>query len=58
MYPQLPQPDVNGAEPQAQNEQLQHHSVYCPNCSTQLTAYRCKLICEHCGYYLSCADYY
>jgi hypothetical protein len=36
----------------------EHHSVYCPNCSSRLTGRRCKLICEGCGYYLSCADYY
>lgn len=33
-------------------------SLYCPVCSTQLTEHKCKLVCEKCGYYLSCADYY
>jgi hypothetical protein len=32
--------------------------LYCPACSTRLIARKCKLICEKCGYYLSCADYY
>jgi len=32
--------------------------LYCPVCSTRLTERKCKLICEKCGYYLSCADYY
>ena len=32
--------------------------LYCPVCSTRLTPRKCKLICEQCGYYLSCADYY
>lgn len=32
--------------------------LYCPVCSTRLTERKCKLICETCGYYLSCADYY
>jgi hypothetical protein len=32
--------------------------LYCPVCSTRLTARHCKLICENCGYYMSCADYY
>jgi len=32
--------------------------LYCPVCSTRLTARKCKLICEKCGYYMSCADYY
>jgi ribosomal protein S27AE len=36
----------------------EHHSVYCPNCSDRLTGHKCKLICQRCGYYLSCADYY
>jgi len=32
--------------------------LYCPVCSTRLTGRKCKLICETCGYYMSCADYY
>jgi hypothetical protein len=32
--------------------------LYCPVCSTKLTARKCKLLCERCGYYMSCADYY
>ena len=32
--------------------------LYCPRCSTRLTELKCKLVCEKCGYYLSCADYY
>lgn len=32
--------------------------LYCPVCDTRLTARKCKLICEKCGYYMSCADYY
>jgi hypothetical protein len=32
--------------------------LYCPVCSTRLTARKCKLLCEQCGYYMSCADYY
>jgi len=32
--------------------------LYCPVCSTRLTERKCKLLCEKCGYYLSCADYY
>ncbi len=31
--------------------------LYCPVCSLRLTERKCKL-CERCGYYMSCADYY
>ncbi len=32
--------------------------LYCPVCSRRLTERKCKLLCEQCGYYMSCADYY
>lgn len=32
--------------------------LWCPVCSTRLLQHRCKLVCEKCGYYMSCADYY
>lgn len=32
--------------------------LYCPVCSMRLTQRKCKLLCERCGYYMSCADYY
>lgn len=32
--------------------------LYCPVCSKRLTSRKCKLFCETCGYYMSCADYY
>jgi len=32
--------------------------LYCPVCSVRLAARSCKLVCEKCGYYLSCSDYY
>jgi hypothetical protein len=36
----------------------EHHSVFCPTCSSRLEQSRCKLICRTCGYFLSCADFY
>jgi ribosomal protein S27AE len=42
----------------AQEPLAEHHSQICPNCSHRLASHRCKLICAHCGYYMSCADYY
>ena len=32
-------------------------SRFCPVCSQRLESRRCKLICNECGYYMSCADY-
>jgi hypothetical protein len=36
----------------------EHHSRFCPTCSSRLEDSRCKLICRTCGYFLSCADFY
>ena len=33
-------------------------SRYCPICWQRLESRRCKLVCNGCGYYMSCADYY
>ncbi len=32
--------------------------LFCPVCSKRLVSLRCKLLCEQCGYFMSCADYY
>jgi hypothetical protein len=32
--------------------------LYCPTCDARLISRKCKLLCERCGYYMSCADYY
>ena len=32
--------------------------LFCPVCSRRLAERKCKLFCEQCGYFMSCADYY
>ena len=39
-------------------EPAEEPMVYCPVCSLRLSQRKCKLFCERCGYYMSCADYY
>jgi hypothetical protein len=41
-----------------QQNAVEHPMSYCPVCSERLEPKRCKLVCEKCGYYLSCSDYY
>ncbi len=58
------QPRIADHAPQTQDEAptcnlpAEHHSVYCPTCSSRLVDSRCKLVCKTCGYFLSCADFY
>ncbi|HEY9141798.1 MAG TPA: hypothetical protein VIN93_12950 [Bryobacteraceae bacterium] len=49
-------PQNNPATPSRRDER--EPMLYCPVCSTRLTEKKCKLLCQKCGYYLSCADYY
>ena len=32
--------------------------LFCPCCSSRLRELKCKLVCEKCGYFMSCADYH
>lgn len=43
--------------PQLKPDELEP-MLYCPVCSRRLSERKCKLLCEQCGYYMSCADYY
>jgi hypothetical protein len=45
-------------QPPEGEPRIDHHCQICPTCSHQLEGHRCKLVCTHCGYYMSCADYY
>jgi hypothetical protein len=46
-----------GAVP-AEKTGYEDASRFCPVCSQRLESRRCKLVCNVCGYYMSCADYY
>jgi hypothetical protein len=54
----MDQPEHVAAESNAEAAPIAEPMLYCPVCSTRLTGRKCKLICEKCGYYMSCADYY
>jgi hypothetical protein len=68
MYPARPtfewisdsqrEPSLNAATLRDAEAASALHQLYCPNCSSQLTVHRCKLVCTCCGYFMSCADYY
>lgn len=58
MPPTLPAENIITPEPQACPLEAEHHSRFCPTCSSRLEDHRCKLICRTCGYFLSCADFY
>jgi hypothetical protein len=50
-----------GTDPQAEDTSARGRgdaSRFCPVCSQRLESRRCKLVCNVCGYYMSCADYY
>ena len=51
-------PERQATGPEAEVPPREEPMLYCPVCSTRLAARKCKLICEKCGYYMSCADYY
>jgi hypothetical protein len=46
------------ADKKQQEEPAEEPMLYCPVCDQRLQQLKCKLICERCGYFMSCADYY
>jgi hypothetical protein len=50
--------EVLAAADKSPDRELEDHSRFCPVCSRRLESRRCKLVCNVCGYYMSCADYY
>ncbi len=51
--------EPGAAEPDRnRNQTVEEPMLYCPVCNHRLVSRRCKLLCEHCGYFMSCADYY
>jgi hypothetical protein len=53
--------EATKAEDQPENSQTditEPAMLYCPVCDEKLISRKCKLICERCGYFMSCADYY
>jgi hypothetical protein len=58
MQTERPQPGITPSHDSCPIGQQEHHSVFCPTCSSRLAESRCKLICRICGYFLSCADFY
>ena len=47
-----------GAGDSARDTQASIPMLYCPVCSKRLESRKCKLMCESCGYYMSCSDFY
>jgi hypothetical protein len=52
-----PNPPEDHAAPSTQPSDTEP-MLFCPVCSRRLAQRKCKLFCEQCGYYMSCADYY
>jgi hypothetical protein len=49
---------ANAGRAATEPEMAEDPMLFCPVCSMRLESRKCKLFCERCGYYMSCADYY
>ena len=59
MVPLVDADSTHAPAPETHKDASEHEPMlYCPVCSRRLTEHKCKLVCEQCGYYMSCADYY
>ena len=54
----MPNTEANAEESTVPPAPESEPMLYCPVCSRRLAERKCKLYCEQCGYYMSCADYY
>lgn len=53
---EAPRPEI--AREETAEIEAREPMLFCPVCSERLAQRKCKLFCQKCGYYLSCADYY
>ncbi|HYL36534.1 MAG TPA: hypothetical protein VEV17_11530 [Bryobacteraceae bacterium] len=49
--------EADGKE-QTPDRSAEEPMLYCPVCNSRLSEFKCKLVCNQCGYFMSCADYY
>jgi hypothetical protein len=56
--PEIPREGAEGDAGEVADSAAAEPMLWCPVCSARLAQRKCKLFCEKCGYYMSCADYY
>ena len=53
-----PAPDKGFSASGGQDRRPAETILTCPTCSSPLQESHCKLVCEKCGFFLSCSDFY